>query len=151
MACPQDEQLMAPPLWTTSSKRPQPYAWSLTDAVSPCNARRKPRELSPRVGAVEGHGHAQWRPGRRGRRWWRATRGEARAPVSRGRADAQGKTNRRWHEEEEKGRRCSTRKKRRGSICAWHWRLYTWEIYSRCQPPAGSKGPLLPVRITNRE
>ena len=24
MACPQDEQLMAPLLWTTSSKRPQP-------------------------------------------------------------------------------------------------------------------------------
>ena len=25
------------------------------------------------------------------------------------------------------------------------------EIYSWCQPPAGSKGPLLPVRVTNRE
>ena len=120
------------------------------------HARRKPRELSPRAGAVEGHGRARWRPGHtrssaRGSRRWRAARGEARAPVSRGRADAQGKTNRRRHEEEEKGRRCSTRKKRRGSICAWHWWLYTWEIYSRCQPPAGSKGPLLPVRITNRE
>ena len=94
------------------------------------HARRKPRELSPRAGAVEGHGRARWRPGRtrssaRGRRRWRAARGEARAPVSRGWADAQGKMNRRRHEEEEKGRRCSTRKKRRGSICAWHWRLYT--------------------------
>ena len=59
-----------------------------------------------------------------------AARGEARAPVSRRRARGR----------REKGRRCSTRKKRRGSICARHWRLYTREIYSRCQPPAGSKG-----------
>ena len=38
-----------------------------------------------------------------------------------------------------------------GIGCARHWLLYTREIYSRCQPLAGSKGPLLPVRVTNRK
>ena len=60
MACPQDEQLMAPPLWTTSSKRPQPYAWALTDAVSPENSHL-------------------------GRARWRATGARGGGPAARGR------------------------------------------------------------------
>ena len=83
-------------------------------------------------GTVEGHKHTRWRPHEE-EEGGGVTEGERTA--TRGR----------------RGRRCSTRKKRSGSICARRWRLYTREIYSRCQPPAGSKGPLLPVRVTNRE
>ena len=59
---------MAPPLWTTSSKRPQPYAWALTDAVSPENSHL---------------GRARWRAtGARG--GGRAARGRRREVVGGG-------------------------------------------------------------------
>ena len=83
----------------------------------------------------EGHGHTQWRP---------HEEEEGGAGVTEGERT-------RWRRREEEGRRCSTRKKTSGSICARRWRLYIRENYSRCQPPTGSKNPLLPVRITNRE
>ena len=85
--------------------------------------------------AEEGHGRAQWRP---------HEEEEGGAGVTEGERT-------RWRRREEEGRRCSTRKKMSGSICARRWRLYIRENYSRCQPPTGSKNPLLPVRITNRE
>ena len=83
-------------------------------------------------GTVEGHKHTRWRPHEE-EEGGGVTEGERTA--TRGR----------------RGRRCSTRKKTSGSICARRWRLYIREIYSWCQPPAGSKSPLLPVRITNWE
>ena len=111
---------------------------------------------SPRAGAVEGHRRA----------WWRAARGRRREVVGGG-GPHEARRGLRCHggglmrrgrriggdarKKRERARRCSTRKKRWGSICARHWRLYTREIYSQCQPPAGSKDPLLPVRVTNRE
>ena len=89
----------------------------------------------PRARAEEGHGRARWRP---------HEEEEGGAGVTEGERT-------RWRRREEEGRRCSTRKKTSGSICARRWRLYIRENYSRCQPPTGSKNPLLPVRITNRE
>ena len=32
-----------------------------------------------------------------------------------------------------------------------HWHIYAKPLYSQCQPLTESKGPLLPVRVTNRE
>ena len=126
---------------------------------------RESQENSPRAGAVEDRTGArgggphkvvgarssvvEGRTGARGGGPHKARRGlrcHGGGLMRRGRRIGGGARKKR-----EKGRWCSTRKKRRGSICARHWRLYTREIYSRCQPPAGSKGPLLPVRVINRE
>ena len=110
---------------------------------------------------MEGHGRARWRPGRtrssaRGHRWWRAARGEARALMSRGRADAQGKTNRRRREEEEGG---GVRRGRKGGdrsapgTGGYIPGRFTPDashqsgvkvLYSRCVLPTGSKGPFTP-------
>ena len=43
------------------------------------------------------------------------------------------------------------RNQRRTQGRRWHWYIYAMPLYSRCHPPTGSKGPLLPVRVTNRE
>ena len=43
------------------------------------------------------------------------------------------------------------RNRRRTQGRRWHWHIYATPLYSRCQPPTGSKGPLLPVHVTNRE
>ena len=86
----------------------------------------------PRASAEEGHGRARWRP---------------HEEEDGGAGVTEDERTRR----EEEGRRCSTRKKTSGSICARRWRLYIKENYSRCQPPTGSKNPLLPVGNTHRE
>ena len=43
------------------------------------------------------------------------------------------------------------RNRRRTQGRRWQWYIYATPLYSRCHPPTGSKGPLLPVRVTNRE
>ena len=43
------------------------------------------------------------------------------------------------------------RNRRRTRGRRWQWYIYAMPLYSRCHPPTGSKGPLLPVRVTNRE
>ena len=91
-------------------------------------ARRRARWRA--TGARGGGARARAVEAARGRRGWRRCHG-MRTDAARGR----------------RGRRCSTRKKTSGSICARRWRLYIRENYSRCQPPTGSKNPLLPVPL----
>ena len=43
------------------------------------------------------------------------------------------------------------RNRRRMQGRRWQWYIYATPLYFRCHPPTGSKGPLLPVRVTNRE
>ena len=102
----------------------------------------------------------------RGRQRWRDARGEAWAPVSRGRADAQGKTNRRRREEEERkggGVRLGSRRGDRSTpgTGAYIPGRFTpgashqpgvKVLYSLYVLPTESKDiPLLPVGNTHRE
>ena len=86
-------------------------------------ARRRARWRATGARAEEGHGRARWRPHEEEEGGVHRCHGR-RTDTARGR----------------RGRRCSTRKKTSGSICARRWRLYIRENYSRCQPPTGSKG-----------
>ena len=90
-------------------------------------------------GAVEGHGQARRRgTGARGGR----TRKKTATPVSR-KANGRGARKKRaavFDEEEDERIDLPGA----GGYIAE-------ENYSRCHPPTGSKNPLLPVRVTNRE
>ena len=61
---------------------------------------------------------------------------------------ATGEINQRWRA---RRRRSTTQGRRWGDEGFGHWHIYATPLYSRCQPPTGSKGPLLRVCVTNRE
>ena len=139
--------------WRWNGASSVPWEWRRGS-----RARTLAASSSRRVNAVRvryrcgrasgGGGRAVVAPRGRRRVGWRGDRGRAR-----GGGDNRRRAGWRWRPRcgGPSGVGVGERKRRRTQGRRWQWYIYATPLYSRCHPPTGSKGPLLPVRVTNRE